>query len=87
MARIKGSEKTGGRVKGSKNKIGADVRALAQEYGAEAIEQLVQLMRNGENGQTKVAAIKELLNRGYGQATTKIDADVNGSFVVEIVQF
>jgi hypothetical protein len=61
-------QKTGGRAKGTPNKATADIRALAQEYTAEALEGLVTLMRSAQSEQAKVAAIKELLDRGHGRS-------------------
>ncbi|MDA1129791.1 MAG: hypothetical protein O2913_14025 [Chloroflexi bacterium] len=45
--------KTGGRRKGTQNKATAEVKELAGQYGPEAIETLVDLMRNGQNDQTR----------------------------------
>ncbi len=56
--------KTGGRQKGSLNKATAEVMALAKEYGPEAIETLVELMRGDNNPQTQRAAAEALLDRG-----------------------
>jgi len=61
--------KTGGRRKGTPNKATADVKALAGQYGPEAIDTLVELMRNGQNEQTRRAACSDLLDRAYGKAT------------------
>jgi hypothetical protein len=65
--------KTGGRKPGSKNKVAADVKALAQSYGPEAIDRLVAHMRGAANEQTSVAAAKELLDRGYGKSVAPIE--------------
>ena len=58
------------------NKATAKVMALAKEYGPEAVEILVELMRNGQNEQTKRAAAEALLDRGYGRPTMQIQAEV-----------
>ena len=44
-----------------------EIQELARSYGPEAIETLVDFMRNG-NGEHAIAASKELINRGYGKA-------------------
>ena len=62
-------KKTGGRTKGTPNKSTSEIKALAQAHGAEAIKSLVAIMKNAESDASKVAAIKELLDRGYGKAT------------------
>jgi hypothetical protein len=67
--------KTGGRRKGTQNKATAEVKVLAGQYGPEAIETLADLMRNGQNEQTRRAACSELLDRAYGRATQPISGD------------
>lgn len=69
MARPKGLPKTGGRAKGTLNKATHDVRALAQEYGPSAIQTLAAIMQDVEQAApARVAAAKELMDRGYGKA-------------------
>jgi hypothetical protein len=69
--------KTGGRVKGVPNKATADVKAAAQEHTAEAIAALATIMRDSESDAAKVAAIKEILDRGHGKARQALDVDAN----------
>lgn len=78
MARAKGSVKTpgSGRKKGTRNKATEDIKAIAQQYGAEAITTLVELMRDADFEPTRVAAAKELLDRGYGKSVQPVEADV-----------
>lgn len=71
-----------GRPKGSPNKSTAEIKALAQAHGADAIARLVKLAglypANGEAlpaESTQVAAIKELLDRGYGKPTQPVAGD------------
>lgn len=59
--------KTGGRKKGTPNKVTADIKALAEPYGKEAVTKLVDLMRNAESEQVQKAAAQELLDRAYGK--------------------
>lgn len=68
MPRPAGLPKTGGRQKGSPNKVTADVKEAAQQYTAEAVETLASIMRLSESDQAKVAAVKEILDRGWGKA-------------------
>lgn len=73
-------EKTGGRQKGTPNKATADIRALAQVHAPAVIEMLANLMMSAESEQAKIAAGKELLDRGFGksvQALQNLDADGN----------
>ncbi len=72
--RPKGIPKTGGRVKGVPNKLTADVRALAQEYGPSAIQTLAEIMQDREQvAPARVAAAKELMDRGYGKAVQQTE--------------
>jgi hypothetical protein len=45
----------------------ADVKALAREHTAEAIETLVELMRTGRTDSARAAAASELLSRAWGK--------------------
>jgi len=66
--------KTGGRQKGTPNKATAHIKELAREYTAEALEALVSVIR-GADGAAKVAAAREILDRGYGKASQVIAGD------------
>jgi hypothetical protein len=76
-----------GRKRGQRNKATADIKALAQCYGAEAIGVLVELMRNAEYEPTQVAAAKELLDRGYGKAVQAVQAEVQAGISYELQLF
>jgi len=84
MARIKGSEKTGGRVKGSKNKTTAEIKLLARNYGGEALDMIVRIMRSGTEEKTRLMAAKEILDRGYGKPTQDVSNE-DGSLEKRIV--
>ena len=45
----------------------ADVKALARQHTAEAIETLVELMRSGKTDSARAAAASELLSRAWGK--------------------
>lgn len=64
-----------GRPKGRLNKSTADVKALAQQYGSDAIDTLAALMVGAEQESARIAAAKELLDRGYGKATQIVAGD------------
>jgi hypothetical protein len=64
-----------GRNKGVANKATMEVREFARGYGAKAIEELARLAFNSASEQTKVAAIKELPDRGYGKSVQGIKAE------------
>lgn len=66
-------KKTGGRTKGTPNKVTADIRAAAQKHGEEALVILATIMTTSENDQARIAAAKELLDRGYGKSTQAVE--------------
>ena len=55
--------------------VTADVRLLAREYGRDAMLELVRLVKEGKAEGTRVAAIKELLDRGYGKSPQPLTGD------------
>ena len=76
----RGRPKTGGRQLGAVNKATARIKAIAQEHGAAAIEQLVSLMSGSDSDQVRVSACRELLDRGFGKPLAQVahtDADDN----------
>jgi hypothetical protein len=88
MARgSKPGERRGGRQKGTPNKATADVKAVAQEYTAEAVRALVEIMRMSDSDAAKVSAIKELLDRGHGKARQSVDVDANVKAAVTAIEW
>ncbi|MFY3543111.1 hypothetical protein ACOTH0_08865 [Achromobacter xylosoxidans] len=72
----KGLPKTGGRTKGTPNRATADIKALAQLHAVEAIATLAEIMKDPEHPPAaRVAAAKELIDRGFGKATQPIAGD------------
>jgi hypothetical protein len=65
-----------GRKKGTPNKVTAEIKQLAQKYGPEAIAELARLATQAESEAARVAAIKELLDRGYGRAVQPIEGSM-----------
>ncbi|WP_310631135.1 hypothetical protein [Paraburkholderia sp.] len=65
--------KTGGRAAGTPNRLTADVRALANEYAAEALTVLVDLMRHAENEAKRLAASRELLDPAVGRPVQRAE--------------
>lgn len=63
-------EKTGGRQKGSLNRATAEVRELAGKHGPDAIEELARLAKEAANETARIAAIRELLKRAYGDSNS-----------------
>jgi len=80
-------QKTGGRQKGTPNKVTADIKAIAQSFGEEAIKHLVEIARDGEAAPAaRVAAVKEILDRGYGKAKQLLEhtGEDGGAIVTKI---
>lgn len=67
--------KTGGRVAGTPNKATAELKALAREHTGDALAALVNVIRSTDSDAARVAAIRELFDRGYGKATQLIGGD------------
>ncbi len=80
MARPKGSTKTAGsgRKKGTANKNTADIKKLAQKHGVSSLEGIAELAKSAENESTRLAAYKELLDRGFGKARQPVGGDEGG---------
>lgn len=80
-------QKTGGRVAGTPNRITADVKALAQSYVPEVIQGFVELFRHAESEQVRVAAGKELLDRGCGKAVQGVElTGAGGDAIVQRIE-
>ena len=65
--------KTGGRVKGQPNKATAEIQDLARQYTDEAVRELARLATKAESEAARVAAIKEILDRGYGKSKQPLE--------------
>jgi hypothetical protein len=74
----KPGEHRGGRVKGTPNKATSELKDLAREYTAQALETLVGVMTGSESDAARVSAAKEVLDRGYGKASQVISGNEDG---------
>jgi hypothetical protein len=82
-----------GRKKGSRNKMGADIRELAQAHTPAAIKTLVEVMTDNQAPHSaRVMAANALLDRGHGKAPQAIvrpeapPANVNLEIVRQRIQ-
>lgn len=82
----KPGERRGGRKKGTPNKATASIKELARQYTTEALEALVGVLRDSETDAAKVSAAKEILDRGYGKATTVVAGDDEGGPIRAITE-
>jgi hypothetical protein len=67
--------KTGGRKRGTPNKISGDVRALALEYVPDALVELARLAAEAESEAARLSAIREILDRAFGKAAQQVSGD------------
>lgn len=82
----KPGERRGGRKAGVPNKMTADIKALARDFTAAAMKELGRIALNAESDQARVAAIKELFDRGWGRSTTIISGDDDGGPVQVVIK-
>jgi len=64
-----------GRKKGAPNKATAEIKEIARTYTVQAVKELARLATKAKSEAARVAAIRELLDRGYGKATQPITGD------------
>ena len=65
-----------GRKKGTPNRVGKDLRALAQAYTQEALETLVAIMRDkSAPQQARAMAADRVLDRAWGKPSQAIVGD------------
>jgi hypothetical protein len=75
-------ERRGGRAKGTPNRVNVDLRKIAQPYGLSAVAELARLAGltdapGAASEATRVLALRELLDRGFGKATQHLAGDEN----------
>lgn len=78
--------KTGGRTKGVPNKATADIKALAMVHAEKAMIELARLATAAESEAARVAAIKELFDRGFGKAKQSLDIDANVTAAIHKIE-
>ncbi len=69
--------KTGGRQKGTPNKATAEVRALAQEYGPDALKELHRLSNEAQSETARVSACNAILERAYGRSPASVPIEID----------
>lgn len=73
----KPGEHRGGRRKGVVNKATASIKEIARQYTQDAFDTLVGVLAD-DSASARVAAAKEILDRGYGKASTVLTGDEDG---------
>jgi|SRR5271166_2748672 len=64
-----------GRKPGVPNKATSAIKASAQNYGEEALQELVAIMRECGDPKTRLLAAKEILDRAYGRPAQTIQGE------------
>ncbi len=77
-----GKREGAGRPLGSPNKLTRPVRELAAAYGPDALYTLVEIMNHGESETARIAAAKELLDRGHGRPKTELEVNRRSIHVI-----
>ena len=83
--------KTGGRKAGTPNKSTADLREAAQQFTADALQTLVDVMKDeGQPAAARISAATAILDRGHGKPqmyTETTLSNVNAPTQIELVAF
>lgn len=75
-----------GRKKGTPNKATAEIKELAREHGPAAIKALAQLLMSADSDTARIAAAKELLDRGYGKPMQAIEHTGNDGGPITLLE-
>lgn len=70
-----GARPRAGRKRGVPNKVTVEIRAIARLHGEAAVKELVRLMTKSKSEMARIAAAKEILDRGYVKATQPLSGD------------
>lgn len=85
MAKPKGSQKTGGRQKGTPNILTASIKQLASSHGPAALTKVAELM-NSPDERVALAASQEMMNRAYGKAPQSIEGTEDGPPIKQVLE-
>ena len=65
-------------------KAAVDIRKAAQRYGKRAIEALWEIAAAAESDSARIAAIKEILDRGYGKESRAASSETEQAIIKRI---
>ena len=65
-----------GRKRGTPNKMTAELKEIAQKEAPTLVKELIRLATKAESEAVRVAAIKEMFDRGFGKATQPIEGSM-----------
>ena len=72
-----------GRPKGVPNVITRPLKELAAQHGPDAIQEVRRLMDESTNDTVRLAAARELLDRGVGRPAQSVDLTAGPAFTLE----
>ena len=75
-----------GRKRGSLNKVTAEVRELAMQHAPAAMAELARLVKSAKSENTRVAAIREILDRAYGKPKQAVVGDYDHQIVTFTIE-
>ncbi len=69
-------QKTGGRRRGTPNRVTAELKAAFQLHGDELVQALLALTKSDDE-RVRLGAIQAALDRGWGKATQHTEAEIS----------
>ena len=74
--------KTGGRKAGTPNKANADLREAAQQFTADALQTLVDVMKDEwQPAAARISAATAILDRGHGKPQMHTETTISNALV------
>ncbi len=67
------------------SKVLEEVRSLARQFGPEALECIVKLMRSSKSPRVRLAAAQEILNRGFGRPPLEVSGPGGSPLAIGLV--
>jgi len=61
-----------------------EVKSLAQQHGEEALQCIINIMRDSKDNRVQVAAAREILDRGYGKSVQPLVGEGGGPIGVDL---
>jgi hypothetical protein len=76
MTFVKGQPKIAGRKPGTPNKVAANIKEICQRAAPQLIAELLRLAQRSKSEMVRIAAAKEILDRGFGKARQTVEGAV-----------
>lgn len=70
---------------GGRPRVLAELQELARQHAPAAIDELGRLARKAKNENARIAAIRELLDRGYGRARQTMEVSLPEKDIVQVM--